>query len=47
LILYLNISDKSFAGGTCCPQSEALCVVDGIIIVGYYYLPSGPCGQPQ
>jgi hypothetical protein len=44
---FLIDSTYALSGGTCCPEFGSLCVVDGIVIANYYYLPFGPCQRPQ
>lgn len=41
----LSLSTSSVvADGTCCPESDSLCVVDGKAYRNYYYRGPGPCG---
>lgn len=41
----LSVSTPSaMAGGTCCPESRSLCVVDGKAWTNYYYRGQGSCG---
>lgn len=41
----LNVSTPSaMADGTCCPEANSLCVVDGKAWKNYYYKGVGTCG---
>jgi len=37
----------ALVGGTCCEDPGSVCVTDGVVLHGYYYLPWGPCPRPQ
>lgn len=44
-LVFAPFSTPVYAGGTCCPQFIAICVVDGKPIEHYYFAGTGPCPE--